>query len=439
MKNILVLGAGLVARPLVRYLLDQQDFKVIVASRTLEKANALIENHPRGEAHGLDVTDKNALAQKIPLADLVVSLVPYAYHVTVANLCIEYRKQMVTTSYVSDAMKALDDRAKKAGITILNEIGLDPGIDHMSAMRIIHDIQKNGGQVTSFHSCCGGLPAPEANTNPFGYKFSWSPRGVVLAGRNNARYLKDGKIIDIPGEDLFDHHWKLDIEGLGEFETYPNRDSIGYIELYGLSGISTMFRGTIRNVNWCKTWKKIADLGLLDDNKKYNFAKTTYKKFIRDLISGGDEDVRTSLARFLKLDATSDIIGRIEWLGLLEDKTPKIEEGTALDLLVAVLFEKLQYNDNERDMIVLRHEFDAAYPNGKENVISTLVDYGIPGGDSAMSRTVGLPAAIASRMILQGRINIAGVHIPVLPEIYNPVLDELEQLGIKFAEKKEIT
>jgi len=437
MKNVLVLGAGLVARPLVRYLLDQPDFKVIVASRTADKAKALVGTNPRGEAHGLDVTDARALADHIPKADLTISLVPYTHHVTVANLCIEYKKDMVTTSYVSDAMRQLDGAAKKAGIIILNEIGLDPGIDHMSAMRIIHDVQNNGGSVTSFYSYCGGLPAPEANTNPFGYKFSWSPRGVVLAGRNNARYLKDGKVIDIPGKDLFDHYWRLHVEGLGDFEAYPNRDSMGYIDIYGLKGISTMFRGTLRNAGWCKTWKKIADLGFLDDTKKHDFTKLTYKKFVGQLAGSASSDVKTDLAKHLRLEPKSDVIGRIEWLGLLEDKTPSLKEGSALDLLVAVLLQKLQYEKGERDMIVLRHEFEAHYPKKKEKITSTLVDYGIPNGDSAMSRTVGLPAAIASRMILQKKITPTGVHIPVLPEIYEPVLTELEQNGIKFTEKKE--
>lgn len=437
-KNVLVLGAGLVAKPLVQYLMDQNDFKVTVASRTVEKAKELIRNHPRGEALGLDVTDAKALSTLIPKCDLAVSLVPYTHHTTVANVCIEYKRHMVTTSYVSDAMRALDGRARKAGIIILNEIGLDPGIDHMSAMRIIHNLQNGGGKVSSFYSYCGGLPAPEANTNPFGYKFSWSPRGVVLAGRNNAKYLKDGKVIEIPGKDLFDHFWKLPIEGLGDFEAYPNRDSLGYIDIYGLKGIKSMFRGTLRNKGWCRTWKKIADMGFLDDNKKYDFTKLTYKKFVLQLIGCKGDNVKTELANYLKLETTSDVLGRIDWLGLFEDKTPVLKEGSALDLLVSVLLGKLQYEKGERDMIVLRHEFIGEYPNKKERITSTLVDYGIPNGDSAMSRTVGLPAAIGTRMILQNRINLTGVHIPVVPEIYDPVLDELEQHGIRCTEKTEV-
>lgn len=433
-KKILVLGAGLVAKPLVGYLLDH-GLNVTVASRTLAKAKALVGNHPNGKAAELDVTDEGHLSGEIPMSDVVISMVPYAHHVTVANLCIEHGKDMVTTSYVSDAMRALDGAAKKAGIIILNEIGLDPGVDHMSAMKIIRDVNDNGGKVKSFYSYCGGLPAPEANTNPFGYKFSWSPRGVVLAGRNNARYLKNDKVLEIPGKDLFDHYWELEVNGMGLFEAYPNRDSLGYIDIYGLKGISSMFRGTLRNKGWCKTWKKIADMGFLDDAKRYNFSGTTYRKFICELAGISSGDISSGLAKRLGLDPTSDVIKRMAWLGLFEDAAPGLKDGSALDLLVFVLESKLKYEKGERDMIILRHEFMAEYPSKKERITSTLVDYGIPNGDSAMSRTVGLPAAIAARLIAECRIALKGVHIPVLPEIYGPVLGELEGKGVKFVEE----
>ncbi|MGB2989140.1 MAG: saccharopine dehydrogenase C-terminal domain-containing protein, partial [Candidatus Zixiibacteriota bacterium] len=235
MKKVLVLGAGLVSKPLVQYLLDQPDFHVTVASRTVSKAEKLVGDHPRGKALPLNVKDTDTLRNLISDADLAISLVPYAHHVTVANFCIELKKQMVTTSYVSAAMKELDQKAKDAGVLILNEIGLDPGIDHMSAMRIIHDVQNKGGRIASFYSYCGGLPAPEANTNPWGYKFSWSPRGVVLAGKNPGRYLKDKKEVKIASEDLFAHFWPMNIEGVPPLEAYPNRDSIPYLEIYGIA------------------------------------------------------------------------------------------------------------------------------------------------------------------------------------------------------------
>ena len=230
MKKILILGAGLVARPLVRYLLDQPDFEVKVASRTVSKAVKLIDNHPQGEAQELNLKNKEGLRKEIANSDLVLSMVPYTFHTTVAEYCIAYRKHMVTTSYVSDAMSELDPEAKRSGVLILNEIGLDPGIDHMEAMRIIHEVEERGGKIEEFTSFCGGLPAPEANTNPLGYKFSWSPVGVLLAGKNSARFLKDGEEVFIPSEKLFDRPSPLKIEGLGDFEAYPNRNSLPYIE-----------------------------------------------------------------------------------------------------------------------------------------------------------------------------------------------------------------
>jgi len=222
MKRVLILGAGLVSRPHVRYLLNVPGFEVTVASRTVSKAEALIQGHAQGRALALDVDDQGALDALIEECDLAVSLLPYVHHPVVARLCVKHRKHMVTTSYVKDAMRALDGAAREAGVVLLNEVGVDPGIDHMSAMKVIHNVERRGGRITSFDSWCGGLPAPEANDNPLGYKFSWSPKGVLLAGRNPARFLKDGQIVEVPGEELFDHYWTVQIQGLGEFECYPN-------------------------------------------------------------------------------------------------------------------------------------------------------------------------------------------------------------------------
>ncbi len=440
MKNILILGAGLVTKPIVRYLLDQPDFKVTVATRTVSKAENLINGHPRGTAKKLLLENKADLSELISQADLVVSLVPYTYHPIVAEMCIAKGKNMITTSYISDAMKKLDDKAKKAGILILNEIGLDPGIDHMSAMRIIHSVKNNQGTIVSFHSYCGGLPAPEANTNPFGYKFSWSPRGVVLAGRNTGRYLKDGEIIEVESKNLFAHHWNVEIETIGTLEAYPNRNSLPYIDLYGLHGISTMYRGTLRYPGWCDTWKKMVDLGLLDLEERNDLEGLTFKEFIGKLINAEpDGDIKKSLATYLNIAPDSDIMKRFEWLGLLGNDPLPSGQKTPLDILAAKLLEKLQYEEGERDMIILHHDFLAEYPekNRREKITSTLIDFGIPGGDSSMARTVSLPAAIASKLILEGKINETGVHIPVIPGIYEPVLNELETLGIVCQEKRE--
>jgi saccharopine dehydrogenase (NADP+, L-glutamate forming)/spermidine synthase len=441
MKNVLILGAGLVAKPLVRYLLDQPDFHVKVASRTVSKAEKLVGDHPRGEAQPLNVDDTATLKNLISQADLVISMVPYTHHVTVANMCIELKKHMVTTSYVSENMRKLDRKAKDAGILILNEIGLDPGIDHMSAMKIIHEVQNKGGRIASFYSYCGGLPAPEANTNPWGYKFSWSPRGVVLAGKNSARYLKDKKEVNIPSLDLFTHFWEMQIEGLPKFEAYPNRDSVPYVELYGISDTDSMYRGTFRYPGWCQTMKKIVELGFLDD-KEMDVAGLSYADLLRRLIKKQKgTDLKKDLATYLKIDENSEPIKRFDWLGLLSDERLPGEKGSPLDIFANRLLEKLQYKEGERDMIVLHHEFIAEYPKktagsvGKEKITSTLIDFGIPYGDSAMSRTVGLPAAIGATLILQEKIKATGVHIPVTPSIYEPTLKELERQGIICKEK----
>jgi len=436
MKNVLVLGAGLVSRPLVRYLLNVPEFKVTVASRTVSKAVKLIDGHPQGDAIELNVKNDAQLEELVGKCDLAISLLPYTYHVKVAGYCIKHKKHMVTTSYISDAMKALDQNAKDAGIMILNEIGVDPGIDHMSAMRIIHNVQNSGGKVVSFRSYCGGLPAPEANDNPYGYKFSWSPRGVLMAGRNDAKYLKNGETVEIEGQNLFRNHWSLKIEGEPEYETYPNRNSLPYIETYGLKDVKTMFRGTIRNVGWCDTLICIASLGVLDDAERSGLAGLSYDDLTRRLVNAPEGiSTREATKTFLGDDASEDVLDRLEWLGFFSsDKLP--DEPTYLDIMTARFLKKMPYKEGERDMIVLYHDFLAEWPSKKQRITSTLVDFGIPHGDSSMARTVSLPAAIATRLILQGKITIAGVHAPVLPDIYNPVLNELETMNIICNEKE---
>lgn len=438
MKKVLILGAGLVARPLVRYLLDQSDIEVEVASRTVSKAVRLIDNHPQGIAKELNLKNEESLRKEIAGADIVISMVPYAFHAKVAKYCIDYQKHMVTTSYVSEVMKELDVEAKKAGIIILNEVGLDPGIDHMEAMRIIHEVEEKEGEIESFTSYCGGLPAPEANTNPFGYKFSWSPIGVLLAGKNSAQFLRDEKRIFVTPENLFENFSIVDIEGLGEFEGYPNRNSLPYIDLYGIESTKTMLRGTLRNKGWCTTLKKIVDLGLLNQREE-DWSGLTYKDFLRKLMKESEEkDLKKALALFLNIAVDSDIIDRFEWLGLLSDEPLPLDKGSALDILGAKMLEKLQYEKGERDMIILQHTFIAAYKDGKkEKITSTLIDFGIPHGDTSMARTVGLPAAISTRLILEGKIDQTGVHIPITPEIYSPILAELKELGIVFKEIRE--
>jgi saccharopine dehydrogenase (NADP+, L-glutamate forming) len=456
MKRILVLGAGLVSRPMVRYLLDVPDFEVTVATRTVSKAQELVAAHPRGKAIPLLVDDEVALGRLVSESDLAVSLLPYTYHVKVANHCLKHRKPLVTTSYVSDAMRALDGQAKAAGLIFLNEIGLDPGIDHMSAMKIIHDVQKAGGKVTSFMSYCGGLPAPEANDNPLGYKFSWSPKGVVMAGRNDARYLRDGKEVFVPGADLFGHRWPLKVADGFEFEAYPNRNSLPYIETYGLAGVRTMLRGTLRNFGWCETLKAIADLGVLhDDSMKTGIAGLTPAAWLRQYAPARDmtdsaeksdrvpshSGLRADVAAKLGLAASDPILDRFAWLGLFDEKPIDLQQGSNLDILAKQMLDRMTFKPRERDMVVLHHEFVAEKPQAAsskpqaEKIYSTLIAFGEPGGDSAMARTVSLPAAIGVRMILHGELKLTGVQIPVVPEIYEPVLAELTRLGIECKER----
>jgi saccharopine dehydrogenase-like NADP-dependent oxidoreductase len=437
MKKVLILGAGLVARPLVRYLLDQPDLEVEVASRTVSKAEKLIEGHPRGKAKELNLKSEEELKQEVSKADLVISMVPYAFHPKVAEFCIAHKKHMVTTSYVSEAMKKFDGDARKAGVIILNELGLDPGIDHMEAMRVINEIHGQGGQLLSFISFCGGLPAPEANTNPFGYKFSWSPVGVLLAGKNSAQYLLDGKEVFIPSEKLFESYTLRMIEGLGVFEGYPNRNSLPYIDLYGVPETKTMLRGTLRNIGWCETIKKMVQLGVMDQEEK-DWSGLTYAGFLRKLIRTEAKDLSKAVCDYLGITPGLAIVRRLEWLGLFSDEPLPLQKSSALDIIAARMIKKLAYQEGERDMIILQHEFIASYAKGqKERIISTLIDFGIAHGDSSMARTVGLPAAIGTKLILEGKIKERGVHIPVLPDVYKPILQELKMLNIAFKEKRE--
>ncbi len=441
MRKVLVLGAGLVSRPLVRYLLEVPDFQVTVASRTASKAEALIRGHPRGTALPLLANETAKLDKLIGEHDLAISLLPAPLHPVVAEMCLKHRKHMVTTSYVSPKMKALDEPARKADVLLLNEIGVDPGIDHMSAMRVMHGIFKRGGQVISFRSYCGGLPAPEANDNPWGYKLSWSPRGVCTAGKNPARYREDGKVVEIPGPELFTCHHPVEVPGIGLLEGYPNRDSLSYIELYALDGVETMFRGTLRYPGWCNCMKKVVDLGLLDETPVTYPPGTTFAKWIAQMIKASStRDLRRQVADYLKLDPASNVLDRFEWLGLFSDEPLPIigQQTTPLDVLAARMEAKLSYKPGERDMLVMMHRFVARLPGQPdEKISSTLIDFGQPDGDTSMARTVSLPAAVATKLILTGRIRLTGVQIPVMPEVYNPVLDELAGMDIRCVEKVE--
>jgi len=437
MKKVLVLGAGLVSKPGVTYLLKQEDIFVTVASRTLSKAENLVKGFSNGRAIQLNVQDEENLAELIKNNDIIVSLLPWVHHQKVANFCITYEKHMATTSYVSEGMKELHDEAVSKNLLFLNEIGVDPGIDHMSAMKIIDDVYSEGGKVLHFYSYCGGLPAPENNDNPFGYKFSWSPKGVVLASRNSAKFLENAKMVEIEGKNLFLNYRLEEIEGLGKFEVYPNRDSMPYKDLYNLKDAETVMRGTYRNIGWCDTLKKMVDIGLIDENPVEGLKGISFRKMMADLAGVEDgTDVKNKLAEKLGLNPESEIIERFEWLGLFsEEKVPDFDN--RLDILSYLLENKLVFKGSEKDMIILQHKFTVENADKtKDLVTSTLIDFGEALKESSMARTVSLPLAIGVRFMAEGRFNLKGVHIPITKQIYEPVLKELETLNIKMVERK---
>jgi len=385
------------------------------------------------------MSDEKSLSDLVEAHDLVISLVPYSYHPLVANHCLEKRKNLVTASYVSEEMKAFDAEAKNHDLIFLNEIGLDPGIDHMSAMRIIDDVHARGGKIRHFRSFCGGLPAPEANDNPFGYKFSWAPRGVLLASRNGARYWRDNHVVEVSPERLFRDMRLLQVPGVGDFEAYPNRDSLEYKDIYGLGDeVRSVFRGTLRYIGWCNSLYHFVKMGLLDIEPR-NSKDMTYADFMRDLLDAGpDEDLRVVAAD--RMGQSPDCLPpwNLHWLGMFSSRPIGHDSISPLDALGEIMLEKLSYKPGERDMVVLFHEFKAWFEEDGhyECLTSSLVDFGVRYGDSSMSRTVSLPAAIAARLILEGKITRRGVLRPVFSEIYNPVLDELANLNIVCSEEK---
>ncbi|MDD8019601.1 MAG: saccharopine dehydrogenase C-terminal domain-containing protein [Acidobacteriota bacterium] len=439
MKKVCVLGAGLVAGPLVEYLLNLGDVEVKVADLDEKRAKQLVGQHPRGQAFHLDLRDKKKVEELLAGVEVVASMVPYTFHPYVASICLELRKHLVTASYVSPEMRNFDRPARSEGLIFLNECGLDPGLDHMEAMHCLDQARTAGGKVTSFISYCGGLPAPEANNNPFGYKFSWSPRGVLLAGRNEAKYLKDGQEVVIPAEELFDHFELVEIPGLGLFEAYPNRNSVSYRQIYDIPEARTVLRGTLRYPGWCFKLKKIGELGLLDINER-EWAATTYAGFLRERLGIREgEDLRKAVASQLRLAPDSETIRALDWLGLFSTRPLPVKKSSPLDLLTAIMWDKMQYEKDERDMNILQHELLINYNSGQqEKLVSTLIDFGLPGSHSSMSRLVGLPVAIGVKLILQDKIKSRGVLIPTASEIYEPVLSELKALHIEFKEEKHL-
>ncbi|SCU92239.1 LADA_0F15324g1_1 [Lachancea dasiensis] len=441
-KNVLLLGSGFVAQPVVDVLAATEGINVTVACRTLAKAQELA-SASNSAAISVDVSKDEELDAALSKHDLVISLIPYIYHAAVVKSAIRLKKDVVTTSYVSPALKELEPEIKKAGITVMNEIGLDPGIDHLYAIKTIDEVHKAGGKIKSFLSYCGGLPAPENSDNPLGYKFSWSSRGVLLALRNSAKLWKDGKIEEVSSEDLMASAKPYFIFPGFALVCYPNRDSTPFKELYEIPEAETVVRGTLRFQGFPAFVKVLVDVGMLKDDETSIFKESiAWNDALRQYWgskSSSKEDLIASID--VKTSWVSDedrerILNGFSWLGLFSDN--KIHpKGNALDTLCATLEELMQFEEGERDMIILQHKFGIEWADGTpETRTSTLVAYGQPGGYSAMAATVGLPCAIATKLVLNGTIRGPGLVVPYTPEINDPIMKELkEKHGIFLTEK----
>jgi saccharopine dehydrogenase-like NADP-dependent oxidoreductase len=436
-RSVLVLGAGFVSRPLVQYLLGYPWIRLTVADRILAAAEGVIEGHEHARAVLLDAEDEAALDALISAHDLVVSLLPAPMHPRVAAHCVDRGRDLATTSYISPAMRALDGLARAKGLLFLNECGVDPGIDHMSAMRIFHDVWARNGRVTGFKSYCGGLPAPES-TNRLGYKFSWSARAVLVAALNRARYLWDGKLEEVPPRRVLTDVHHLDVDGVGTFEAYPNRDALKYQEIYGLGEMTTLYRGTLRNMGHCARWQAWIDAGLFDFETKIP-DDATLASIVRDILGAPPEaDLAEAMAARLGVDVSHEWVDNLRWLGMFSEEPPGEYVWSPGGALAAAMLEHMQYEPGQRDMIIMHHEVVSEFPDHRERTTMHLVDFGIPDGDSSMARTVSLPLAVAVRTHLERPFELTGVHGPLEPELYGPILDELETLGITCRETTEI-
>ncbi len=443
MKTILILGAGLSSTTLIRYMLEnakKSDWKIRLGDVSADLARSRIDGHPNGEAFFFNADDPVRTAVEISSADLVISMLPNRFHHQVAVECIRYAKNMVTASYVSPEIELLDKNAREKGVLLMNEVGVDPGIDHMSAMQVIDRLRGNGDQILSFESATGGLVAPNYDNNPWRYKFTWNPRNVVLAGQKGARFMHNGKFKYIPYHKIFSRYEVIEIPGLGQFEVYPNRDSLKYQENYGLSDLLTMFRGTIRRPGFCEAWDSLVQLGATDDS--YTMADTntmTFREFTNSFLAYNMIDpVETKVANYLGIPPASEIMNKLTWLGLFEDIPIGIPDLTPARVLQHILERKWKMEPDDRDLIVMQHQFDYIRLGKHRKLFSTLVVTGENSQLSAMSKSVGLPVGITSKLILEGKINLKGVQIPVHKQVYEPVLKELERYGISFGENEVV-
>jgi saccharopine dehydrogenase-like NADP-dependent oxidoreductase len=449
MKQILVFGAGRSASSLIHYFLEKAeefDWFLTVADASAEAALKKVGGHKRGEAVGLDVKDASVRGGLIEKADVVVSLMPPNLHHFIAEDCIKYRKNLATASYVSEQVQAFDVAAREKELLFLCEMGLDPGIDHMSAMQLIDNIKKRGGKITSFKSGAGGLVAAESDNNPWHYKFSWAPRNVVLAGQGVAKYQQAGKYKHIPYHRLFAEAENVEIQGMGLYEAYPNRISLKYEAAYGLKGVPTILRQTIRHKGYCKAWNLLVQLGLTDDSYQMDYSEhLSYASLVESFLPADEvnlyfPDLRARVAHFFGLDYHDEAIEMLDWLDLFKEIPINFDKASPADILQHILEYKWKLEAEDKDMIIMQHEVDFEMTNGTvKKHYATMIYKGDDAENTAMSKLVGLPLAIGVKNILLGNYNgLHGVHIPILPQIYEPVMNELLEWGVRFEEKVEL-
>ncbi len=444
MNNILIIGAGRSATALINYVLAQAtkyNWFVTVADANHELAAQKVAGNPHGRGTWLDATKVNDRRELIARADLVVSLLPAHLHLEVAQDCLKLKKHLITASYISKQLYALGDEARERALIFMGEMGLDPGIDHMSGKQKIDEIKAKGGRLKSFRSFAGGLVAPESDNNPWHYKFSWNPRNVVLAGQGTAQFLEDGKLRYVPYNRLFAQAKPIKILGVeGEYETYVNRDSLLYRELYDLGPIQNLVRGTIRYKGFCKAWDALIKIGLTDGAFPIlDSEEITYHELIDAYVSHSAQggSLKEKVAHVIGEPVDSDVMTKLEWLGLFSKKKIRMKSATPALILENLLLEKWKLEDNERDMVIMQHEFEYEIARQNRRLTSTLVMRGIDSYQTAMSRLVGLPIGIFVKQVMLGNIKSIGVNIPVMKEVYEPVLEELKEYGVIFKEKDE--
>ncbi|MEI8279742.1 MAG: saccharopine dehydrogenase C-terminal domain-containing protein [Bacteroidota bacterium] len=441
MQTILVAGAGKSSIYLIHYLLShapRNKWKIIVADGSAEAILEKIKGNPHGEMAVIDITNATEREPLVMKADIVVSLMPPQLHIHLAKDCLKHRKNLITSSYISEEMKEMDLAVREAGLMFMCEMGLDPGIDHMTANQIIHSIQRVAGSITSFKSYCGGLVAPENDTNPWHYKFSWNPKNVVTAGKDGAQYLQQGKHVHTSYEKMFENNKKIKVDGVGALAYYPNRDSLRYLELYDVPDIKTFIRATLRYPDFCKGWNAIVALGLPDETDVMDTSTLSYAAWISKKTGHTESNISLQAHVAHKLNITTDdkVMSMLSWLGLFNQKIINRKNSTSSEILLDLLLEKWDMGPKEKDMVVMQHEVDYVHKDAKVKLTSTMVIKGENKEFSAMAKTVGLPMGILARMVLNKKINPPkGVLIPNMPLVYRPLLTELAHYGIHFTEE----